>query len=99
MGSLKRLAYTLGLVLGLFTVAAAGAVALTYLFTGKLVSIRSDDHGTRIVLDTPGALAALLRQQVSKARGIAPAIEIPLDEGDISPLVSGPALSEAKAEG
>jgi hypothetical protein len=99
MGSLKRLAYTLGLVLGLFTVAAAGAVALTYLFTGKLVSIRSDSHGTRIVLDTPGALAALLRQQVSRARGVAPAIEIPLDEGGISPLVSGPALSGAKAEG
>ena len=49
MGFLKRLAYDLGLVLGLVAVAAAGAVALTYLFTGKLISIRSDKQGTRIV--------------------------------------------------
>jgi len=82
MGFLKRLAYNLGLVLGLCTVAGAGAVALTYLFTGKLVSIRSDKDGTRVVLDRPDELAALIREQVSKARGAAPAMELTLDEDD-----------------
>lgn len=82
MGFLKRLAYDLGLVLGLVAVAAAGAVALTYLFTGKLISIRSDKQGTRIVLDSPDALAALIRQQMGKARAAAPAIELTLGEGD-----------------
>ncbi|HNS51073.1 MAG TPA: hypothetical protein PKO09_07810 [Anaerolineae bacterium] len=99
MRSLKRLAYTFGLVLGLFSVSVAGAVALTYLFTGKLVSIRSDAHGTRIALDTPGALAALLRQQVGRARGMPPAIEIPLDAGEVSLPAPGPALGEATGEG
>jgi hypothetical protein len=82
MGFLKRLAYNLGLALGLTTAAAAGAVALTYLFTGKLVSIRSDSLGTRVVLDSPDALATLIRQQVSKARGVTPVMEIPLGEDD-----------------
>jgi Na+-translocating ferredoxin:NAD+ oxidoreductase RnfG subunit len=80
MGFLKRLAYDLGLVLGLVAVSAAGAVALTYLFTGKLISIRSDKQGTRIVLESPDALAALIRQQVGKARAAAPAIELTLGE-------------------
>jgi hypothetical protein len=75
MEYLKRLAFFVGLALGLVTVAAAGAVALTYLFTGKLVSVRSDQDGTRVVLDTPDALAALLRQQAGKAGSTAPVIE------------------------
>ena len=76
MGVLKRLTFYLGFVLGLLTVAAAGAVALTYLFTGKLISIRSDEQGTRIVLDTPDTLVALLRRQMGKARSTAPFIEL-----------------------
>jgi len=76
MEFLKRLAFYLGLALGLLTVAAAGAVALTYLFTGKLISVRSDEHGTRIALDTPDALAAMMRQPMGKARGTAPFIEL-----------------------
>lgn len=82
MGFLKRLAYDIGLVLGLCMVAAAGAVALTYLFTGKVVSIRSDKLGTRVVLESPDALAALIRQQVGKARGVAPAMELTLGDDD-----------------
>jgi hypothetical protein len=66
----------MGLALGLLTVAAAGAVALTYLFTGKLISVRSDEHGTRIALDTPDALAAMMRQRMGKAKGTAPFIEL-----------------------
>ena len=82
MAVLKRLVYCLGLVLGLLAVAGAGAVALTYLFTGKLVSIRSDKEGTRIVLDSPDALAALLRMQAAKVRGAAPSMELALGEDD-----------------
>jgi hypothetical protein len=76
MEFLKRLAFYVGLAVGLLAAAAAGAVALTYLFTGKVVSMRSDQDGTRIVLDTPDTLAALLRQQADKARSTAPAIEL-----------------------
>ena len=76
MEFLKRLAFYLGLALGLLTVAAVGSVALTYLFTGKLISIRSDEQGTRIALDSPDALVALLRQQMGKARSTAPFIEL-----------------------
>ena len=39
MGFLKRAAFYLGLMLGLAAVAAAGTVALTYLFTGKFPAV------------------------------------------------------------
>jgi hypothetical protein len=63
MGFLKRLAFTLGLLLGLTTVAAAGAVALTYLFTGKLVSVKTSEEKPEVTLMTPDEVAALIRQQ------------------------------------
>lgn len=63
MGFLKRLAFILGLLLGLITVAVAGAVALTYLFTGKLVSVEMVEEKPAITLMTPDQVAALIRAQ------------------------------------
>jgi hypothetical protein len=47
MGILRRLAFYLGLVLGLTTIAAAGTVALTYLLTGKFVSVEMGGKSLR----------------------------------------------------
>lgn len=67
MGVLRRLAFYLGLLLGLTTVAAAGAVALTYLFTGKLVSVEMGEEKPEVTLMTPDEVAALIRERVAKA--------------------------------
>jgi len=66
MGFLKRLAFYLGLVVGLVTVAAAGTVALTYLLTGKLVSVKVDDENPEVTLMTPDEVVALIREQARK---------------------------------
>lgn len=63
MGFLRRLAFVLGLLLGLATVAAAGTVALTYLFTGKLVSMEMSEDKPQVTLMTPDEVAALIRAQ------------------------------------
>ena len=70
MGFLKRFVFTLGLLLGLTTVAAAGAVALTYLFTGKLVSIEMSEDKPEMTLMTPDEVAALIREQRMGKSGI-----------------------------
>lgn len=67
MGFLRRLAFYLGLLLGLTTVAAAGAVALTYLFTGKLVSVEMVEEKPEVTLMTPDEVAALIRERMAKA--------------------------------
>lgn len=67
MGFLRRLAFYLGLLLGLTTVAAAGAVALTYLFTGKLVSVEMGAEKPEVTLMTPDEVAALIRERMAKA--------------------------------
>jgi len=63
MGFLRRLAFMVGLLLGLTTVAAAGAVALTYLFTGKLASVEMSEDKPQVTLMTPSEVAALIRAQ------------------------------------
>lgn len=63
MGFLRRVAFVLGLLLGLATVAAAGAVALTYLFTGKLVSMEMSEDKPQVTLMTPDEVASLIREQ------------------------------------
>jgi hypothetical protein len=69
MGFLRRLAFLMGLLLGLTTVAAAGAVALTYLFTGKLASVEMSEDKPEITLMTPDEVAALIRAQRSSKGG------------------------------
>jgi hypothetical protein len=68
MGVLKRLAFYLGLILGLATVAAAGTVLLTYLFTGKFASIEMAEGKPEVTLMTPDEVVAMVREQVDKAR-------------------------------
>jgi hypothetical protein len=83
MGFLRRLAFILGLLLGLTTVAAAGAVALTYLFTGKLASVEMREDKPEITLMTPDQVAALIRAQ-RKGKSEAELDEQPGGESDDS---------------
>jgi hypothetical protein len=76
MGFLKRLAFYLGLVLGMASVAAAGAVALTYLFTGKFPILNINKQGTEVKLMLPDEVSVLIREQMAKGRGAAPSIEL-----------------------
>lgn len=72
----KRLAYYVGLALGLAGVAAAGAVFLTYLFTGKFPIINISKEGTETRLMAPEEITALIRGQMSKGRSTPPPIEL-----------------------
>jgi len=67
MEILKRLAFYLGLLLGLATIAAAGTVALTYLLTGRLASIEMEEKKPVVTLMTPDEVAALIRERTCKA--------------------------------
>jgi hypothetical protein len=77
MGFLRRIAFYLGLVLGLMTIAAAGTVALTYLLTGKFVSVEMEGEKPEVTLMTPDEVAALIREKAGRAEV---EIEIPLAE-------------------
>ncbi len=69
MTLLKRLAFYVGLALGLTTIAAAGTVALTYLLTGRLVSIEMGGEKPEVTLMTPDEVVAFIRERVRKAQG------------------------------
>lgn len=71
MGFLKRLAFYLGLVLGVATMAAAGAVALTYLFTGKFFSIELAGEKPEVTLMTPDEVVTMIREQMAAAKASA----------------------------
>jgi hypothetical protein len=71
MGFLKRLAFYLGLLLGLVTIAAAGTVAMIYLFTGKFPSVELSEGKPEVALLTPDEVVAVVRSQVDKARAAA----------------------------
>ncbi len=79
MGLLRRLAFYLGLILGLTTVAAAGTVALTYLLTGKLVSLNLAEGKPAVTLMTPDEVVALIRSQVESSQAIT---DIEIEGGD-----------------
>jgi hypothetical protein len=76
MAFLKRLAYYKGLAVGLVIVAAAGAVCLTYLFTGKFPIPKMGKEGTEMVLVLPEEIPVLIRDQMAKRRGTPPSIEL-----------------------
>jgi hypothetical protein len=67
MGFVKRLAFYLGLLLGLTTISAVGTVALTYLFTGKLISIEAGEGKPSVTLMTADEVATLIHDRVTKA--------------------------------
>jgi hypothetical protein len=66
MRFLKRLTFCLGLVLGLATVAVAGAVTLTYLFTDRFPVVNVSKDGSKVTLMTPEEVATLVREQMKK---------------------------------
>ena len=67
MGILSRLAYLLGLVLGLVALVVLGTEFLTYLFTGKFPSVRKAGEGkAELVLMTPDEVVAFVREQALK---------------------------------
>ena len=68
MGVLRRLAFYMGLVLGLLTIAVAGTVAFTYLFTGKFASIEMSEGKPAMTLMTPDEVTRMIREQVEKAK-------------------------------
>ena len=82
MGVLKRLAFYMGLLLGLTTVAAAGTVALTYLLTGKFVSLEMGGEKPEMTLMTPDEVAVLIREKAGKKAEQGVEIEIGGGEND-----------------
>jgi hypothetical protein len=68
MGFLKRVVFYMGLVLGLLTVATVGTVFLTYLFTGKFPSVKSEEGKTLVELLTVDEMATFIREQADKAK-------------------------------
>ncbi len=68
MKFLRRVTFYLGLMTGMAALAAAGAVVLTYLFTGKLPVIEFGAGKREVRLVTPDQVAALIRQQVEQTR-------------------------------
>jgi hypothetical protein len=76
MGLLKRAAFYLGLVLGLASIAAAGTVALTYLFTGKFPAVDMGQGKPEMTLLTPDEVVALVQSQVDKAKAAAQTAEV-----------------------
>lgn len=67
MGILKRMAFLLGLVLGLVTLVVVGTEFLTYLFTGKFPSVKKVDEGKpELVLMTPDEVVDFVREQALK---------------------------------
>jgi hypothetical protein len=67
MGFLRRLAFYLGLILGLGTVAAAGTVLFTYLFTGKFVSFEMVGDRPKATLMTTDEVISMVKERASKS--------------------------------
>jgi hypothetical protein len=69
---LKQVTYYLGLIGGLATVGAAGAILFTYLFTGRLPAIKmAEGEKAKMQLFTPDEIVALIREQVDSAKAVA----------------------------
>jgi hypothetical protein len=68
MRFLKQLAFYLGMILGLATVATVGTMALTYLFTGKFASVEMEEGKPKVTLMTADQVVAMVREQVNKAQ-------------------------------
>jgi hypothetical protein len=77
-----RLAFYLGIAVGLVTAAAAGTVALTYLLTGKLPGVKFAEEQPEITLLTPDEVVDLVRTQVDQAKSEAGLVEDEEDEID-----------------
>jgi hypothetical protein len=78
---LRRLSFYLGLMMGLTTIAAVGAVALTYVFTGRFPSVELGGEQPEVTLLTPDEVVSVVREQIDKAQA-AEEIEIGGGESD-----------------
>jgi hypothetical protein len=77
MGILSRLAYLLGLVLGLVTLVVVATEFLTYLFTGKFPSVKKvDEERTELVLMTPDEVVAFVRELALKENSVVEVTEV-----------------------
>ena len=84
MGILSRLAYLLGLVLGLVTLVVVGTEFLTYLFTGKFPSVKKvDEERTELVLMTPDEVVAFVREMALKEDAAEEVAEVTGGENDV----------------
>jgi hypothetical protein len=68
-------------MMGLTTMATVGAVALTYLFTGRFPSVEFAGEQPEVSLLTPDEVVSVVREQVDKAKA-AQEIEIEGGESD-----------------
>ncbi len=68
MGFARRLAFYMGMVLGILTIATAGSVALTYLLTGKLPMVGVGSDSNEVTLMTPDEVASMIREKAGKAQ-------------------------------
>ncbi len=80
MRFLRRLAFYIGMVMGLTTIAALGMVALTYLLTGKLVSVELSGEKPEVALMTPDEVVILIREQADKIKAAAQTADMEGDE-------------------
>ena len=77
MGLLRRMAFLLGLVLGLVTLVVVATEFLTYLFTGKFPSVKKvDEERTELVLMTPDEVVAFVREQALKGDVVVEVTEV-----------------------
>jgi len=76
MDFLKKIAFYMGLVLGVITTATAGAVILTYLFTGKLPVVKVTGEKADLGLFAPEEVVTLIRSQVEKTQSSAEPIDL-----------------------
>ena len=84
MGILSRLAYLLGLVLGLVTLVVVGTEFLTYQFTGKFPSVKKvDEERTELVLMTPDEVVAFVREMALKEDAAEEVAEVAGGENDV----------------
>ena len=83
MDFLRRMAFLLGLVLGLVTLVVVGTEFLTYLFTGKFPSVKKVGEGRpELVLMTPDEVVAFVREQALKENAAVEVSEVAGGEND-----------------
>jgi len=63
-------------MVGVITTAAAGAVILTYLFTGKLPAVKVAGKKPEVGLFTPDEVVALIRSQVERTQSSTEPIDL-----------------------
>ena len=83
MHCLRRMAFLLGIVLGLATLVVLGTEFLTYLFTGKFASVKKVGEGRpELVLMTPDEVVSFVREQALGENAAVEVAEVAGGEND-----------------